>query len=120
MDLAVELRSDAQRGRALALESTFAEGSCRRQLDDAALIAVARRLRWFEWAWTALPMLLVLAGGGIGAIVASVALWISMGIFRSERSLRSKYALSGLVSGLAAILFVVAASALQQTVVDKR
>ena len=81
---------------------------------EQARVARARSLRWYEWIWTALPMILVLAGGAVGPFVGGLALYVSTRIFRSERSLRSKYVLSALVSGAATVLFVLAAGVLQR------
>jgi hypothetical protein len=70
------------------------------KIGDAA-IELAKPLRWFEYAWIGLPMLLVFAGGGSTVVNGR--------IFRSERTTVAKYSLAAAttVAG-AAVFFVIA------------
>jgi hypothetical protein len=77
-------------------------------------IELARSLTWYEYAWMGLPILLVFAGGGLGALFGLSAVYSSARIFRGERSVFAKYALSGLVSMGAVILFTACAVILQR------
>jgi hypothetical protein len=62
----------------------------------AKVIELARRLRWYEYVWMGLPILLAFEGGALGALVGLPAVQSSARVFRSERSGLSKYALSAL------------------------
>ena len=76
-------------------------------------IEVAPPLAWYQYVWMGLPILLVFAGGAIGGFCGGMAAAISSRIFRSDRSDGVKYALTGLVSTAAFVVyFVVAAAAL--------
>lgn len=76
-------------------------------------IELARPLSWREYAWIGLPVLLVFGGGAIGAGFGLAAIYSSARIFREERSTRSKYLLTGLISAGAFITFLVLAFMLQ-------
>jgi len=70
---------------------------------DGQRVEIARPLRWYEIVWLALPVLLIFAGGAIGAIVGFVAAGINASIFRSDRSTFMRYALTAGVSLLAVV-----------------
>ena len=77
---------------------------------DGRRIAPVRPLRWYEYGWMALPILLALAGGGLGALVGFGAAHLNSRIFRSDRAVWLRYVLTALVS-LAAVgvFFIVVA-----------
>lgn len=52
---------------------------------------IAEPLKWYEYVWMGLPILLVLQGGAIGALLGIFAVKINSTIFRSERSSIAKY-----------------------------
>ncbi|HWC17015.1 MAG TPA: hypothetical protein VG498_08360 [Terriglobales bacterium] len=55
-------------------------------------------LAWYQYAWMAIPIVLVFVGGLIGGLCGGLAAGISSRIFRSQNSEGVKYALTGLVS----------------------
>lgn len=72
-------------------------------------IELAPPLAWYQYAWMAIPIVLVFAGGAIGGLCGGLAAGISSRVFRSERSEGMKYALTGLISlGAFAAYFVIA------------
>jgi hypothetical protein len=83
-------------------------------------IVLARPLTWYEYLWIGLPVLLVLTGGALGAIVGVVATYASARIFRSDRSAIAKYALTALVSLGALVAFAVLALVAQQLIGAQR
>ena len=80
---------------------------------DGRQIEVVRRLRWYEYVWMALPILL-LHGGALGALFGIGAIHVSSRIIRSERSAWVRYALTGLVSVWAVGAFLIAAALAQR------
>jgi hypothetical protein len=74
-------------------------------------IELAPPLAWYQYAWMAIPIILVFLGGAIGGLCGGLAAGISSRIFRSDRSEGMKYALTGLISvGAFLTYFVVAGS----------
>ena len=66
-------------------------------------------LAWYQYAWMAIPVVLVFLGGAIGGLCGGLAAGISSRIFRSGHSEPVKYALTGLVSAGAFITYFVVA-----------
>jgi hypothetical protein len=75
-------------------------------------IELARPLRWYEYTWIGLPILLALHGGLAGAICGYVAIGMSARVFRSENNTVLKFALTGLISAGTVIAFLVLGGAL--------
>ena len=72
-------------------------------------LEIARPLFWYEYLWMGLPIVLVFAGGGLGALFGMIAIYSSARIFRSDRNLISKYVLSALISiGTGLVFFILA------------
>lgn len=69
-----------------------------------------RPLRWHEMVWIGLPILLIFVGGALGAIVGAVAASASATVFRSERPAAVRYALTGGLSILSVIVYIVLAT----------
>ncbi len=74
---------------------------------------LARALTWYEYLWIGVPIILIFIGGGLGAGIGVFATYTSSRILRSDRSSRSKYLLTGIVSIGAFIAFFVAVVALE-------
>jgi hypothetical protein len=73
---------------------------------------LAPPLRWYEWAWILLPLLLLFVGGAVGAALGGAAAFQNAHLFRSGRSLTARYAFTGALSlGAAAVYVLVAAVA---------
>ena len=69
-------------------------------------VRLARALRWYEYLWIGVPIILLFIGGGLGAGIGIVSAFSSSRIFRSDRSTPSKYLLTGLISVCAFITFI--------------
>jgi hypothetical protein len=70
---------------------------------DGKTIYIVKPLRWYEWAWVALPVLLVFTARAFAGFIGLIAYIVNAKIFRSDMNTLSKYALSLLVSLLAAL-----------------
>ncbi len=55
------------------------------------LIQVAKPIKWYEYIWMGLPILLVLQGGLLGALIGLFALRLNISIFRNDKSAFFKY-----------------------------
>lgn len=77
---------------------------------DGNTIELARPLTWYEYGWMGLPIFLVFAGGLFGALFGLIATYSSGRIFRSNLNIVLKYVLSGCISLLACVLFVIVAT----------
>lgn len=108
-----EVDDDDGRRRVVLLKQTFLDPIPTVQVDSEPAIALARPLRWYEWAWMGLPVVLVVAGGGLGALCGMLALWASTRIFRSDRSTAAKYGLSAVVSAASVWTFIGLATVVQ-------
>jgi len=83
---------------------------------DGVSIRLDRALRWYEYLWMGMPLLLVFAGGALGVVMGIAATWTSARIFRSERSIVMRYALTGLVSLATVLVFLGIATGVQLAV----
>jgi hypothetical protein len=72
---------------------------------DGKTYEVARALKWYEWLWCGLPVLLVLTGGALGVFFGLIGLGINTQIFRGETHLAAKYIFTGVVSLATAIVY---------------
>lgn len=74
------------------------------------VLALAPKLKWYEYAWTGAPIILLFVGGGLGALIGMSAAYANTRIFRTNKSTGTRFALTGLLSVAAtAIFFVLAA-----------
>jgi hypothetical protein len=75
-------------------------------------IRLVEPLKWYQWVWSGLAVVLVSFGGMLGAIIGLIALSFNAGLFRSNRSPAMKYVITGAVSAAAIILYLIAAEAM--------
>lgn len=92
----------------LRLKSNHFDPIPRMIVGDQTII-LARPLKWYEYMWIGLPIVLVLEGGGLGALVGLMATYGSARVFRSDRGTVSKYVLTAVISIAAVIAFVILA-----------
>jgi hypothetical protein len=80
------------------------------QLDvDGKIIRVVEPLRWYEWLWSGLPLLLIAFGGLLGAAAGAIGLALNLKIFRSSLSELLKFLASAAVSMVILIGYLVVA-----------
>jgi hypothetical protein len=73
---------------------------------DGKAINLVPPLKWYQWIWNALPILLVFWGGLLGAITGVIAFSINTNLFRSQSNETMKYVLTGVVSILAVFVYL--------------
>jgi hypothetical protein len=77
---------------------------------DGKTIDIVKPLHWYEWVWSALPILLIIIGGALGGITGIIAFSINSKIFRSEQATLLKYIYTLLISVGSVIVFYAAAT----------
>jgi hypothetical protein len=70
------------------------------------VVAPVAALTWYQWLWLGLPLLLILEGGGLGALVGALAVGLSVRVFRSNRRMAARYGLTAAISAAALLIFV--------------
>lgn len=76
---------------------------------DGQTIQVVEPLKWYEWAWNGIPLLIVFLGGMIPFLIGFAAFSINATLFRSQSNTLAKYGLTALVSfGALAFLLLLA------------
>ena len=76
---------------------------------DDQVIQVAEPMKWYEWVWNAIPLLIVFLGGIIPFLIGFAAFSINTTLFRSQKSTLAKYGLTALVSFAALALLLLLA-----------
>ncbi len=61
-------------------------------------IKVVEPLAWYQWLWTAIPLVLVFLGGAVGGALGGVAMVFNIRILRSDMGGILRYALVALLS----------------------
>jgi hypothetical protein len=65
---------------------------------DGVKVSVVVRLKWYEWVWNSLPLLLIVDGGALGLLFGFFILRTNIMIFRTGKNRVLTYALTGLIS----------------------
>jgi hypothetical protein len=77
-----------------------------RLIVDGYPIKYTEALSPIQWIWSGLPMVLIIIGGAIGGAFGATAFWINMRVFRGDMSEIEKYILTGLISAIATIVYL--------------
>lgn len=72
---------------------------------DGTSISLVPPLKWYEWVWAGLPILLVFAGGALGAVIGFIAFSVNCKIFRAPLGLILKFLFSGAISIVAVVVY---------------
>lgn len=72
---------------------------------DGQNVPLGESLKWYQWIWAGLPLLLVVIGGGLGALFGFIGAFLNGRIFYSDRSQPVKFLLTGVLSLLVAATF---------------
>jgi hypothetical protein len=77
---------------------------------DGRTISLMEPLKWYQWVWSGLPILLLFVGGAIGALIGIISFSINAKVFRMKFNGIMKYVVSGIISILAVVLYFVLAT----------
>jgi hypothetical protein len=76
---------------------------------DGRTVQIVEPLKWYQWLWAGWPILLLFVGGALGAIAGMLGVVINTRVFRAEISEMLKYLVTGVVSLLVVLAYLVAA-----------
>ncbi len=99
------LRNDAGDTVPARLHVVFLDPVPQVEIDNRLYQAVPP-FRWYEWFWSALPMVLMLSGDLIGAAFGLFGFYVNTRIFRSERSFAARILTVMLITALATSLYI--------------
>jgi hypothetical protein len=71
------------------------------------MINIIEPLQWYDWMWIGLPLLIILIGGNIGAVVGVLGLHANTKIFYSEASIFKKYVSAAGISIASAVIYFI-------------
>ncbi len=77
---------------------------------DGKTFVVAAPLRWYQLIWAALPLGLVVVGGGVGGGLGATAMCLNLWVFRAYMNGAAKFVVSGIVSVAAVLTYLVVAT----------
>ncbi|HJZ49831.1 MAG TPA: hypothetical protein VKE41_21790 [Roseiflexaceae bacterium] len=83
---------------------------------DGKTIKIAEPLPWYVWVWSGLPIVLLFMGGALGGGLGAVAMMINGRIFRSDMHGALKFAITGAISLVTALVFFTLAIILNQAI----
>jgi len=72
---------------------------------DGKTIKIVEPLPWYVWLWGGLPILLLFAGGALGGGLGAAAMMINGRVFRTDMHGALKFAITGAISLVTALLF---------------
>ena len=75
-------------------------------------VQIATPIKWFEYIWMGLPILLILQGGLLGAIFGFIALRLNIDVFRNTKNVIGKYSFTLLISVVFALVYLLIATIL--------
>jgi hypothetical protein len=76
---------------------------------DDKVIDIVEPLKWYQWVWIGLPIVLVFIGGALGALIGSIGAIINAKVFRTDINSVLKYIITGSVSIMAVVLYFIVA-----------
>ena len=86
---------------------------------DAEKLDIAPPIKWYQWIWIFVPLVVLLVLGTIvGAVFGIPAVLINIQVFRSRMSPILRYVVSVLITILAVTLYMVTATYLSTVIVD--
>lgn len=76
---------------------------------DGNVIQIVEPLKWYQWIWNALPLVIVVGGGAIPFLIAFLAFTLNLSQFRNRQSSLAKYSITGAITLGAIVLYLVLA-----------
>ncbi len=80
---------------------------------DGEKINLLEPLKWYQWIWAGWPILLLFAGGALGAVVGVIATNFNVRMFRSGKTAVVQYLAVAGISGVAVALYAMVAVGMQ-------
>ncbi|MOA54434.1 hypothetical protein D3C78_1780470 [compost metagenome] len=79
---------------------------------DGQEIEVANKLKAYEWAFSMLPLLLILIGGALGGLMGALGFSVNVMLFRSKLPVAVKMILSLLILAAVVVIYYVVAGSI--------
>lgn len=76
---------------------------------DGKTVSFVEPIPWYQWVWGGWPVILVFMGGALGALAGVLSFAINGRIFRSEMTPVLKYVVTGAVSIVAVVAYLIVA-----------
>ena len=76
---------------------------------DGMPLNLVEPLKWYEWIWNGLPMVMIFLGGALGGFIGVLAMTFNLKIFRSSPHPVLKYLLTGAMGVGAFVLYFILA-----------
>ena len=76
---------------------------------DGQVYNIVEPLKWYQWLWAGIPVVVIFMGGVLGAIIGFLAVHFSTRVYRSGMEEFAKYLVVGLISGTAFVVYFVTA-----------
>lgn len=76
---------------------------------DGKVVMLVEPLKWYEYVWAGLPVLLVFIGGALGGLIGASAYVLNIKVFRLTMNYFLKYVVTTGVFVLAFVVYVAAA-----------
>ncbi len=73
---------------------------------DGQPVNLGRGFAWYEWIWIGLPLLLIVVGGVIGAIVGALTATYNAHIFRTQKSVGVGFGFSAMSTVVGIVLWL--------------
>jgi len=73
---------------------------------DGERVSLGAGFAWYEWIWICLPVLLVIVGGVIGAIVGVVTATYNAHLFRTQKSMTAGFVFSAMSSLVGVVVWI--------------
>jgi hypothetical protein len=80
---------------------------------DGDPVQYVEPLKWYQWVWGGIPVLLIFVGGFLGAIFGLLAFMLNAKVFRADMSGVMKYVITAGISFLAVVGYLVIAIIIQ-------
>jgi hypothetical protein len=80
---------------------------------DGEPVQFVEPLKWYQWVWGGIPVLLIFVGGFLGAIFGFLAFMLNAKVFRADMSGVMKYVITAVISFLAVVGYLVIAIIIQ-------
>jgi hypothetical protein len=76
---------------------------------NGEMIEIAKPLKWHEYAWSGIPIVLLFIGGALGGFFGMLGTYLNVNMMRTDKTTVLKYVLSGCITVFVTICFFILA-----------
>ena len=74
------------------------------------MIEIAKPLKWYEYAWSGIPIILLFIGGALGGFFGMFGTYLNVNMMRTDKPTILKYFLSVCITVFVTICFLILAA----------